>query len=245
VAVDNFVARLNPCPSSRVEPTTGAPPGDRPKASFFPRYPLPSFALFATCSAAFPKKGKPRFLLGYDEDRQPGLRTEYAIPDIRQLQLLMSDGMQHMLKHCLLILLIGLTLPAWARNWNAKTDWRATGDGETDDSPSIQQGVTAMRSGDSVLFTAPGTYFVASTVKFGASGIRVKCEAGAALVEPNRGKQFCQSPVEHRYRRFGHDGMHFQRRRNSSNAGGQHLRPIRSFCGRPNNHEAASTHLSP
>jgi hypothetical protein len=44
-----------------------------------------------------------------------------------------------------------------------------------------------MRSGDSVLFPAPGTYFVASTVKFGASGIRVKCEAGAALVEPNRG----------------------------------------------------------
>jgi hypothetical protein len=92
-----------------------------------------------------------------------------------------------MLKHYFLLLLIGLTIPGWARNWNAKTDWRATGDGKTDDSPAIQQGVAAMRSGDTVVFPAPGIYFVASTVNFRAPGIRVKCEPGVALAGPNRG----------------------------------------------------------
>jgi hypothetical protein len=92
-----------------------------------------------------------------------------------------------MLKHGLLLLLIGLTIPAWARNWNAKTDWRATGDGKTDDSRAIQRGVSAMGSGDTVLFPAPGTYFVATTVNFRAPGIRVNCQPGAALVGPNQG----------------------------------------------------------
>jgi hypothetical protein len=58
-----------------------------------------------------------------------------------------------MLKHFLLLLLIGLTMTGWARNWNAKTDWRATGDGKTDDSPAIQRGAAAMRSGYTVVFT--------------------------------------------------------------------------------------------
>jgi hypothetical protein len=92
-----------------------------------------------------------------------------------------------MLKHGFLLLLVGLTIPAWARNWNAKGDWRATGDGKTDDSPAIQRGVAAMRSGDTVVFPAPGTYFVASTVHFSAPGIRVKCEPGPALVGSNSG----------------------------------------------------------
>jgi hypothetical protein len=92
-----------------------------------------------------------------------------------------------MLKHCVLFLLVALAIPACARNWNAKTDWRATGDGKADDSRSIQRGVDAMRSGDSMEFPAPGTYFVASTVNFKAPGIRVKCGPGAALVGPNRG----------------------------------------------------------
>ena len=92
-----------------------------------------------------------------------------------------------MLKHCLLLLLVALTIPAWARNWNASTDWRATGNGKTDDSPAIQRGVAAMWSGDTEVFPAPGTYFVASTVSFKAPGIRVKCEPGAALLGPNRG----------------------------------------------------------
>jgi hypothetical protein len=92
-----------------------------------------------------------------------------------------------MLKHGLFILLIALTIPAWARSWNAKTDWRATGDGRTDDSRAIQRGVSAMGSGDTVVFPAPGTYFVATTVNFRAPGIRVKCQPGAALVGPNKG----------------------------------------------------------
>jgi hypothetical protein len=83
-----------------------------------------------------------------------------------------------MLKHGLLLLLVGLTIPAWARNWNAKTDWRATGDGKTNDSRAIQRGVAAMRSGNTVVFPARETYFVASTVNFSAPGIRVKCELG-------------------------------------------------------------------
>jgi hypothetical protein len=93
----------------------------------------------------------------------------------------------HMLKRFLLLLLIALTMPAWARNWNARMDWRATGDGKTDDFPAIQRGVSAMRSGDTVVFPAPGTYFVASTVNFTAPGVRAKCEPGAALVGQNKG----------------------------------------------------------
>jgi hypothetical protein len=92
-----------------------------------------------------------------------------------------------MLKHLLLLLLIAFTIPAWARSWDAKTDWRATGDGRTDDSHAIQRGVSAMGSGDTVVFPAPGTYFVATTVNFKAPGIRVKCQPGAALVGPNKG----------------------------------------------------------
>lgn len=92
-----------------------------------------------------------------------------------------------MLKDCFLLLLVVLSLPAWARNWNAKVDWRAIGDGKTGDSPAIQRGVAALRSGDSVVFPAPGIYFVASTVNFRAAGIRVEGEPGAPLVGPNRG----------------------------------------------------------
>jgi Pectate lyase superfamily protein len=92
-----------------------------------------------------------------------------------------------MLKYSLSVLMICLTLPAWARTWNAKTDWHATGDGQTDDSRAIQRGVSAMGSGDTVVFPAPGNYVVASTVHFQARAIRVKCERGAALVGPNRG----------------------------------------------------------
>jgi len=66
-------------------------------------------------------------------------------------------------------------------------DWEATGDGKTDDSPAIQRGVTAMRSGDTVVFPAPGSYFVATTVNFQALGIGVKCEPDAALVGPDKG----------------------------------------------------------
>ena len=44
-----------------------------------------------------------------------------------------------------------------------------------------------MSSGDTVVFPAPGTYFVASTVLFKAPGIRVKCQAGVSLVGPNNG----------------------------------------------------------
>jgi polygalacturonase len=91
------------------------------------------------------------------------------------------------LKHFVSLLLIGLTIPSWGRNWNAKMDWQATGDGKTDDSPAIQRGVTAMRSGDTVVFPAPGSYFVATTVNFQALGIGVKCEPDAALVGPDKG----------------------------------------------------------
>jgi hypothetical protein len=79
-------------------------------------------------------------------------------------------------EHFVLLLLMGLTIPTWARNWNAKMDWQATGDGKTDDSSAIQRSVAAMRSGDTVVFPVPGIFFVASTVKFRAPGKRLKCE---------------------------------------------------------------------
>ena len=81
----------------------------------------------------------------------------------------------------------GLALPASARTWNAKTDWGATGDGKTNDYPTIQRGITAMADGDTVVFPAPGIYYLASTVRFSAGGIRVKCQPGAVLVGPNNG----------------------------------------------------------
>jgi hypothetical protein len=92
-----------------------------------------------------------------------------------------------MLRECLAFLVIGLALPGYARTWNAKTDWGATGDGKTDDYPVIQRGVAAMADGDTVVFPSPGTYYLASTVLFSSSGIRVKCQAGASLLGPNKG----------------------------------------------------------
>ena len=82
---------------------------------------------------------------------------------------------------------VSLAMPACARTWNAKTDWGATGNGKTDDSRAIQEGVAAMASGDSVVFPAPGSYYMGSTVELKASGIRVKCQPGVMLVGPNRG----------------------------------------------------------
>jgi hypothetical protein len=82
---------------------------------------------------------------------------------------------------------VSLAMPAWARNWNAKTDWGATGNGKTDDYRAIQRGVAAMASGDTVVFPSPGSYYMGSTVFFKATGIRVKCQPGARLVGPNRG----------------------------------------------------------
>jgi hypothetical protein len=82
---------------------------------------------------------------------------------------------------------VSLAMPAWARSWNAKTDWGATGNGKTDDYRAIQRGVAAMASGDTVVFPTPGSYYMGSTVFFKATGIRVKCQPGAMLVGPNRG----------------------------------------------------------
>jgi hypothetical protein len=92
-----------------------------------------------------------------------------------------------MLKKGLALLMASLTLPACARTWNAKTDWGATGNGKTNDHTAIQRGVAAMASGDTVVFPAPGNYYLASTVNFRATGIRVKCQPGATLVGPNKG----------------------------------------------------------
>jgi hypothetical protein len=61
------------------------------------------------------------------------------------------------------------------------------GDGTTDDSSAIQRGLAVMRSGDTVVFPAPGFFSVASTVNFRTHGISVNCEPGATLVGPNRG----------------------------------------------------------
>jgi hypothetical protein len=44
-----------------------------------------------------------------------------------------------------------------------------------------------MASGDTVVFPSPGTYLVASTVRFKVPGVRVKCQAGASFVGPNNG----------------------------------------------------------
>jgi hypothetical protein len=92
-----------------------------------------------------------------------------------------------MLKEGLAILLLSLSLPASARTWNAKTDWGATGDGKTNDYPTIQRGITAMADGDTVIFPSPGIYYLASTAHFTAGGIRVKCQPGAVLSGPNHG----------------------------------------------------------
>ncbi len=92
-----------------------------------------------------------------------------------------------MLKKAFVIFALGLALPCFARTWNARADWGATGDGKTDDSAAVQRGFAAMAAGDTVLFPAPGSYYLASTVKFSASGIRVKCQPGAVLAGPNRG----------------------------------------------------------
>jgi hypothetical protein len=92
-----------------------------------------------------------------------------------------------MLKLALALLMAGLTIPGSARTWNAKADWGATGNGKTDDWAAIQRGVAAMSSGDTVVFPVPGNYYLASTVLFQATGIRVKCEPGATLAGPNNG----------------------------------------------------------
>jgi hypothetical protein len=91
------------------------------------------------------------------------------------------------LRRGLALLMVGLSIPACARTWNAKTDWGATGNGRTDDYRAIQRGVVRMASGDTVIFPSPGTYYVASTVNFSVGGIRVKCESGASLAAPNNG----------------------------------------------------------
>jgi hypothetical protein len=90
-------------------------------------------------------------------------------------------------KEALAILLAILSLPAAARTWNAKTDWGATGNGKTDDSPAVQRGIAAMTEGDTVVFPSPATYYLASTVLFYAGGIRVTCQSGAILAGPNNG----------------------------------------------------------
>jgi hypothetical protein len=92
-----------------------------------------------------------------------------------------------MLKEGLALLIAGLALPAYAHTWNAKTDWGATGNGKTNDAPAVQRGIASMVSGDVVVFPAPGTYYLASTVLFSANGVRVKCQPGATLVGPNKG----------------------------------------------------------
>ena len=92
-----------------------------------------------------------------------------------------------MLKKGLALLIVGLSIPACARTWNAKTDWGATGNGKTNDYHAIQRGVVRMASGDTVIFPSPGNYYLASTVNFSVGGIRVKCEPGASLTGPNNG----------------------------------------------------------
>ena len=92
-----------------------------------------------------------------------------------------------MLKYGLALVMVSLTIPVSARTWNAKTDWGATGNGKTNDYPAIQRGMAAMASGDTVVFPAPGNYYLARTVLFKTGGIRVKCQPGASLVAPNNG----------------------------------------------------------
>ena len=109
-----------------------------------------------------------------------------------------------------------LAMPTWARSWNARTDWGATGNGKTDDYRAIQRGVAAMGSGDTVVFPAPGSYYMGSTVFFKASGIRVKCQPGAMLVGPQPWHGYLrESPVEHGHRRVSHDRVHLQWRGHS------------------------------
>jgi hypothetical protein len=92
-----------------------------------------------------------------------------------------------MLKWCIPLLFGCLVVPASGRTWDAKTDWRARGDGRTDDYAAIQRGMAAMASGDTIVFPAPGKYYLGSTVHFKASGVRVKCQPGASLVGANNG----------------------------------------------------------
>ena len=92
-----------------------------------------------------------------------------------------------MLKWCIPLLFGCLVMPASARTWDAKTDWRARGDGRTDDYAAIQRGMAAMASGDTIVFPAPGNYYLGSTVHFKASGVRVKCQPGASLLGANNG----------------------------------------------------------
>ncbi len=93
-----------------------------------------------------------------------------------------------MLRECIALLIVALSLPGYARTWNAKADWGAAGNGETDDYPAIQRGVAAMADGDTAVFPSPGTYYLSSTVLFSSGGIRVKCQAGASLLGPNKGR---------------------------------------------------------
>src|SRR5450755_1393349 len=72
-------------------------------------------------------------------------------------------GGNAVLKGILLFLLAGLATTTFARTWNAKTDWGATGNGKTDDYRAIQRGVAAMASGDTVVFPTPGSYYMGST----------------------------------------------------------------------------------
>ncbi len=92
-----------------------------------------------------------------------------------------------MLKKSFLFLLVCLAVPAFARTWNAKTDWGAAGNGKTNDTPAVQRGFSRMTSGDTVVFPFPGTYYLASTILFSTDGIRVKCQPGAVLLGPNKG----------------------------------------------------------
>ena len=47
-----------------------------------------------------------------------------------------------MLRRGLALLMAGLSIPACARTWNAKTDWAATGNGKTNDYHAIQRGLS-------------------------------------------------------------------------------------------------------
>lgn len=93
-----------------------------------------------------------------------------------------------MLKKAVFVLAVGLTMPGLARTWNARADWGATGNGKTDDSAAVQRGFAAMASGDTVVFPSPGRYYLASTILFSKSGIRVTCQPEVVLSGPNQGR---------------------------------------------------------
>jgi hypothetical protein len=92
-----------------------------------------------------------------------------------------------MLRKILAFLLASLAIPAFARTWNARTDWGATGNGKTNDYPAIQRGIAAMADGDTVVFPSPWNLLPGIDCAFLAGGIRVKCQAGATLAGPNNG----------------------------------------------------------